>query len=190
MVAAAGNLGKTDDGRPIVGGVISPGNTPSALTVGALNTQGDAQRSDDVMATYSSRGPTRVRRRAEAGAGGAGQQDRGAVGGGLVSGADVSGAGVAGLGANAYIEMSGTSMAAAVVSGAAALLLRRESVADAGGGQAGAAADELAGGRRRVDRSGRREPERRRRGPAWEGTRLLHSHNRERVRSRHQRWLS
>ena len=29
------------DGRPIVGGIISPGNSPAALTVGALNTQGD-----------------------------------------------------------------------------------------------------------------------------------------------------
>ena len=59
VVAAAGNIGKTADGRPVVGGIISPGNTPSALTVGALNTRGTAQRSDDVMATYSSRGPTR-----------------------------------------------------------------------------------------------------------------------------------
>ena len=58
MVAAAGNFGKTEDGRPVVGGIVSPGNSPSALTVGAINTQGTAQRSDDVMATYSSRGPT------------------------------------------------------------------------------------------------------------------------------------
>ena len=26
VVAAAGNIGKTDDGRPVVGGIISPGN--------------------------------------------------------------------------------------------------------------------------------------------------------------------
>src|SRR5260370_39319451 len=32
VVAAAGNLGKTDDGRAVVGGVIAPGNTPSVLT--------------------------------------------------------------------------------------------------------------------------------------------------------------
>src|SRR5204862_7462396 len=60
VVAAAGNFGKTSDGRPIVGGIITPGNTPSVLTVGALNTRGTAARSDDVMATYSSRGPTLV----------------------------------------------------------------------------------------------------------------------------------
>jgi len=60
VVAAAGNFGKTDDGRRIVGGVIAPGNTPSVLTVGALNTRGTARRSDDIMATYSSRGPTAI----------------------------------------------------------------------------------------------------------------------------------
>src|SRR5262249_54040123 len=58
VVAAAGNFGKTADGRPIVGGIVAPGNLPSVLTVGALNTRGTARRSDDVMATYSSRGPT------------------------------------------------------------------------------------------------------------------------------------
>src|SRR6185503_12216174 len=60
VVAAAGNFGKTADGKAVVGGIVSPGNTPSALTVGASNTRGTAQRSDDVMATYSSRGPTAV----------------------------------------------------------------------------------------------------------------------------------
>ena len=39
---------------------MSPGNSPAALTVGASNTRGTAQRSDDVMATYSSRGPTAI----------------------------------------------------------------------------------------------------------------------------------
>ena len=58
VVAAAGNFGKTAEGKAVVGGIVSPGNCPSALTVGASNTRGTAQRSDDVMATYSSRGPT------------------------------------------------------------------------------------------------------------------------------------
>src|SRR5262249_7602140 len=39
-------------------GITSPGNAPSAITVGALNTQGTATRDDDVVAPYSSRGPT------------------------------------------------------------------------------------------------------------------------------------
>ncbi len=58
VTVAAGNVGKLADGRPVVGGISSPGNSPAALTVGALNTKQTAARSDDVMATYSSRGPT------------------------------------------------------------------------------------------------------------------------------------
>ena len=57
-VAAAGNMGKTDDGTEILGGITSPGNCPYAITAGALNTKGTTYRSDDVIATYSSRGPT------------------------------------------------------------------------------------------------------------------------------------
>ena len=49
VVAAAGNFGKTNDGRAVVGGIIAPGNTPSVLTVGAINTKGTARRSDDIM---------------------------------------------------------------------------------------------------------------------------------------------
>ncbi len=60
VVAAAGNFGKTTDGRPVVGGIVSPGNSPAAITVGALNTKGTAAPSDDVMATYSSRGLTHI----------------------------------------------------------------------------------------------------------------------------------
>src|SRR4030095_14772435 len=60
VTAAAGNLGKTPEGTPIVGGIVSPGNSPFALTVGALNTRQTAARSDDVMATYSSRGPSMI----------------------------------------------------------------------------------------------------------------------------------
>jgi serine protease AprX len=56
VVTAAGNFGKTEDGKAIIGGIVSPGNSPAALTVGASNARGTAQRSDDVMATYSSRG--------------------------------------------------------------------------------------------------------------------------------------
>ena len=39
VVASAGNFGKLPDGTPIVGGIVSPGYTPGALTVGALNTR-------------------------------------------------------------------------------------------------------------------------------------------------------
>jgi subtilisin family serine protease len=59
VVAAAGNEGKDWAGRKIYGGIHSPAIDPSVLTVGAVNTNGTDHRSDDKIATYSSRGPTR-----------------------------------------------------------------------------------------------------------------------------------
>src|SRR5581483_6903227 len=59
VVVAAGNNGKDSSGRKIYGGINSPGIEPSAITVGAANTYGTDARSDDVIASYSSRGPTR-----------------------------------------------------------------------------------------------------------------------------------
>lgn len=59
VVAAAGNYGKDLMGRKVYGGINSPGIEPSVITVGASNTQGTDQRSDDTVATYSSRGPSR-----------------------------------------------------------------------------------------------------------------------------------
>lgn len=59
VCVAAGNAGKDSNGNKIYGGIHSPGIEPSALTVGAANTFGTDARWDDVVATYSSRGPTR-----------------------------------------------------------------------------------------------------------------------------------
>jgi subtilisin family serine protease len=59
VVAAAGNDGKDLLGRKIYGQIHSPGDEPSAVTVGASNTFGTDTRADDGVATYSSRGPTR-----------------------------------------------------------------------------------------------------------------------------------
>ena len=59
VFAAAGNNGKDEDGNKVYGHIHSPGNEPSAITVGASNTFGTDERSDDGVATYSSRGPTR-----------------------------------------------------------------------------------------------------------------------------------
>jgi serine protease AprX len=123
VVAAAGNYGRSVDGKTVLGSITSPGNSPYALTVGALDTHGTPQRSDDTLASYSSRGPTRFDLIIK--------PDVSAPGSHIVS-AEASGAAipqahperhVAGGGSNAYMELSGTSMAAAVVSGAVALLL-------------------------------------------------------------------
>ncbi len=59
VVAAAGNEGKDRFGNKLYGGIHSPGMDPSVLTVGAANTFNTDRRSDDRVATYSSRGPTR-----------------------------------------------------------------------------------------------------------------------------------
>jgi serine protease AprX len=123
VVVAAGNYGRTANGTPVFGSIASPGNSPHAIAVGAIDAHGTPERSDDTLATYSSKGPTRYD---------------------LIMKPDVSAPGshiasaesadsylskmyperhVAGSGANAYMQLSGTSQAAAVVSGAAALVL-------------------------------------------------------------------
>jgi serine protease AprX len=123
VVAAAGNHGVTTDGRLIFGAITSPGNDPSALTVGAVDMHGTAQRSDDTVALYSSKGPTLYDLVIK--------PDLVAPGSRLVS-AEAAGSylstafperHVAGAGANAYMALSGTSMAAGVASGSVALLL-------------------------------------------------------------------
>ena len=115
VVAAAGNLGKTDDGRMVLGGID---------TVGAWNTKGTIFRSDDVVTTYSSRGPTMFDYIMK--------PDVVAPGNKIVS-LEAPGTAIitqypalheAGQGQTAYMQMSGTSMSAAVVSGVAALVLQ------------------------------------------------------------------
>ncbi len=59
VVVAAGNFGKNSVGTETYGTVSSPGNEPSVITVGSVNTKGTALRSDDSVNLFSSRGPTR-----------------------------------------------------------------------------------------------------------------------------------
>jgi serine protease AprX len=58
VVASAGNLGEDADHLSQFGGITSPGNAPWVLTVGASSHQGTVARGDDVVAAFSSRGPT------------------------------------------------------------------------------------------------------------------------------------
>jgi serine protease AprX len=121
VVAAAGNFGKDTDGNRVRGGITAPGNSPYALTVGAMDTHRTPWRSDDTVAEYSSRGPTLID--------GLIKPDLAAPGSHIESLlapnswiARTYPELVVGSGKDALLELSGTSMAAAVVSGAAALL--------------------------------------------------------------------
>ena len=59
VVVAAGNYGKAANGKDNYGTIASPGNDPSVITVGSVNTKGTHSRNDDVVNQFSSRGPTR-----------------------------------------------------------------------------------------------------------------------------------
>jgi subtilisin family serine protease len=123
VVVSAGNYGLTSTGAPVLGGITSPGNSPVALTVGAIDTHGTVDTSDDTVATYSSKGPTRY----DLGV----KPDVVAPGTKIVS-LEAQNSWlirtypqwhIAGTSKNAYMKLTGTSMATAVVSGGVALLL-------------------------------------------------------------------
>jgi len=59
VVVAAGNYGQASNGAERYGTISAPGNDPTVITVGAVNTHGTPQRSDDSVNFFSSRGPTR-----------------------------------------------------------------------------------------------------------------------------------
>ena len=58
VVAASGNHGMNQEtGEVGYAGITSPGNAPSAITIGALDMHDTVDRADDTVAPYSSRGP-------------------------------------------------------------------------------------------------------------------------------------
>ena len=59
VVAAAGNYGRDNSNNNNgYGTITAPGNDPYVITVGAMRTMGTQTRTDDVIASYSSKGPS------------------------------------------------------------------------------------------------------------------------------------
>jgi serine protease AprX len=59
VVVAAGNYGRVDAfGFDGYGLITAPGNDPYVITVGAMKSNGTLTRTDDTIASYSSKGPT------------------------------------------------------------------------------------------------------------------------------------
>lgn len=61
VVVAAGNDGRDKSfGNDGYGTITAPGNDPYVITVGAMKTENTFNRSDDLIASYSSKGPTAI----------------------------------------------------------------------------------------------------------------------------------
>ena len=135
VVVAAGNDGRNNSvGNNGYGTISAPGNDPYVITVGAMNSMGTPGRSDDQIASYSSKGPTPIDHIVK--------PDLVAPGNRVVSLMSSTGilqglypqnlvplsyyqsTGSTSL-SSSYFMLSGTSMATPVVSGAAALLLQQ-----------------------------------------------------------------
>jgi serine protease AprX len=130
VVVSAGNFGMNPETDEMgYAGITSPGNAPSAITVGAVDTKQTITRSDDEVTRYSSRGPSWYDAFAK--------PDVVAPGHALTAIADASSylykqypsLRREGSGQRKYIALSGTSMATGVTTGVIATILEANAAA-------------------------------------------------------------
>lgn len=129
VVVAAGNLGRSGfTGSQGYWTIESPANDPLVITVGAMKTMGTPTRGDDLIASYSSKGPSGVDEVVKPDLVAPGNKITSLLAGPAATLArEYPGNVLSGYPpGQGYMTLSGTSMAAAVVSGAAALLLEKE----------------------------------------------------------------
>jgi serine protease AprX len=123
VVASAGNFGYNSVlGRSGYAGITSPGNAPSAITVGALRGVETLTRGDDDVAAYSSRGPSWYD--------GFAKPDLLAPGHGIVSNGSSESTLYADYpsirAGSSLMRLNGTSMATAATTGVVALMLEAQ----------------------------------------------------------------
>jgi serine protease AprX len=134
VVIAAGNEGRNDSaGTDGYGTISAPGNDPYAITVGAMKPMSTTTRADDLIASYSSKGPTLLDHIVKPDIVAPGNMVISVLASATATLVKASPANIVApssysgnaKGAASYFTLSGTSMATPVVSGAVALLLQK-----------------------------------------------------------------
>jgi serine protease AprX len=134
VVIAAGNEGRNDSaGTDGYGTISAPGNDPYAITVGAMKPMSTTTRADDLIASYSSKGPTLLDHIVKPDIVAPGNMVISVLASTTATLVKASPANIVAPssysgnsnGAASYFTLSGTSMATPVVSGAVALLLQK-----------------------------------------------------------------